>query len=902
MIVPFALLLQKALKYAEKSVGRTRAYRVFMGLATPDPGGVVTARMPLAERWGFKRLVINEAAVIAAAREHMGAEARGLAAPPYDIIHDYYMKEVKRVAAAHNIDPALITPDTVMGKNDQVVVMLPTSRRFALGDAMWRLIDWLRAIVGSGWSAPLERFTLLNEENDKEALGDGVVGVVTGASLGLPADLVDFFQCRLIVEDATKVIHTLGKGIIIVHPAAKNVLAWQDFYGEKRPQGTLIVYDMATGSKRNYKSRYIQQGLLSQGVPKWWRAVFQLDNFRLSDEDSPTREQKLISANAPLSALGGYGLIAVFTRLMRSSVTSGRSRMLLPGKAFRFITGLEHVAEIEETLAEGDQEYGVPYYYAPEKEQRYYEAYRVDGRVRRILDRRPNVSTGQNTRRFELRGYLPFNALVVPSWGLKLAAADFDGDTGVDFPVPEQGGLYLGFNDLSADERARRLRPATSDRKQVTLEDGTVVAATKRLYESPSHRHCGQLEAKYVLGDADLNSRYLLDMAAMLEAEGRFEEAQAHRDVSYVLQAWVQAAVDRQKRPVPWPHPKGPRHMPRAPEVEGRVYLTALLRKVTKGTDEDYGESETYAKSWDAFMSKRWALAELANPQALSIVMGNPEMVQAAHRWAHELSSRFSEIEAEVPLLERTGRPAPHAVNFPDLETARSYDPDELHADLRQSLMALDEHWTDLVRVEGDVRKGVFNLLNGLIDAANELGVAASLAEHCRTYSLFFEFASVEQLADYFAPLEGKRLSDVFMVVDGPDIVRVTNNTWTNVQPFHLGFTYVPQGELRLVTTPRRTIYARVNELLHEEITACTVNDALLVLQGRLWERLEPLVYEHGLDSDDPAAALLAMLANAGVGASSASSAPPKGEKAYEALSASFGDALRRALGGAHND
>ena len=867
-------LVTRALNYSAKGLGERKAYQVFKG-AAPELEGISNKTYALGEILGYKRIKIDHEQVRQDAKKEMGEDYKGAVAP-YPVIYKHLLKALQVVALnpALGINPADLTPENLFGKNANGWVKVPGSAEFDLGENQWRVTDFLGPNVTQLGTVNLSSFTFLK---DKNALGDGVVMVVKPEFLGLEPGLADFFQGRILVRDAYGVIKRVYKGLSIIHPDAENVLAYTDGYGHDLTEGSVEIYNMTWGSAYIPKSRYNPQGFWAQGVKDWYRPAFTLDNLRLACQDGAgdeyaLAEDKLIAANAPVSALGGFGIISSMTRLGKLSVHAGKSRMILPAIAFKYISSLKHVAEIESISAtlHANQDKLIPFYYAPQSEARYYKAFRKgNSTIQRVLNRRPDVHDGQCTRRFELKGFTGLEAFVIPSWGLRLAGADFDGDAAVDMPVPEQGGLYRAFNDLPEWLFNFTLAMAkTDDRKVITLEDGTVISLKSLRYESTLHRWAGQLEAAVALGVADITGRKfvdragesiihtLIDMGERIDFEGKnpalvinllkqeLTESQ-YRALGLTLKAWsmiawVQCSVDRQKRPIPWVHPGGTTFMPDCKGQKDELFMTDLLRMITKGDEAGDEAATSYDKAWHKFSARLQGIRELytvlctSELQGASIVSPSPELTQSVKKWAGEIYTRFDSLLKDVPMQNE--RPLPFAGKFPKRAAVKNTRAEI--SNLALALEALDTHWDSLNDVKGAARAGIYNLKQGLLEAARELGVDHELAESCTSYGLFKEFASVEQLEAYFKSIPGARIGDYFSVLTEKDFSFV-DGAYENTQRVTVGFSTFKPGELKVMPKLKTaTVFVKQQDVQAiYTFNTCTLSDTLIALRGVLWDK-----------------------------------------------------------------
>lgn len=850
--------------------GRVKAFVNFVGMVLGPKKARKAVPRPLGKELGFEPIQINSEAVLKqTANKFRDAEGKPAKHVTYEQIAPtlwtHVKNAVRQTLGKERADT--LQPEDVSGKGHLGWVTAERSARFNLGKDQWRIGDFLRSVV-----VAFERAIGVNEVTfvKKEALSDGVAGVVKPELLGLAPGTWGIFQIRAVVttnqegkRDAPiDNVWRVFKGLVIVSPRARNVWAWDDGYGlDKRDAGPAFihVFNMVDVQEFDPKARYTLQGLYYQGIKKWFRAVFAIENVRLSmNEESRMWHHRLIAADAPVRALGGHGVSMALSALLSLSVMAGKSRVAIGAKAFNYIAGWEHVAAIENDKPYFDNETAfnreehpkaLPKFYAPMRLQSYY--LKAGGLLSQwVLNRRPDLPTGQCVIRHELVGFVPLNAFVVPSWSMTLSGCDFDGDLLVVFPPQERGGLYQAFNDLPIAEQKRRLRGATTDRK-----------AVKRNFKNSFERWAGQLEAAPVLGRADIAARRLIDAG--------------QPEVAWTLQPWIQTAVDRQKRPIPWPNDAGPAAMPAASKVEGFQYATDMLRDLTKIdskelTSDLFADFEAaqqagaymaadavrpseYQVAWRVFETKVSMLRSYADrltPEfAQTVYAPDPEMVALMARWGYEMHERLKQAVAELPyglkrdvygrvMQDDDGRdirndyPLAHVVDFPD-RVVGEVEPfeDPTFEKVAKSVEQLDAYFVHALRDRTHgANKGVDNLKDGLVDACDYLGIREQVAARCKSYRVFRYFATPKQLKEYFAQVEGLRVSDLFTVVEGGDFEKVLPAVVVNKAGVFVGFTRLAPGECKLtsrvgggitVETPHGTF----------ETNATTIQDALIMLR-----------------------------------------------------------------------
>lgn len=825
------------------------------------------ASVELGLRLGFKRVIVSKETVMAQAKKKYakdnGLEPEGLFTAPFEYIYEPLMTQVKGMAKTHHgLNPEHINDHTIWGKDHIAWVQTPESRVFNVGDAhRWRMGDMLRSPVkflgetSLGMVSHIDPHT--GKKLKKKALGDGVFLICKPETLGLPEGFIGEYQTRAYIEDRSAEGHPIVmmfKGIILIHPEAMDVCNIYDGYGELldfQAHHHLVVWEMTNVEEFEPRARYTVQGLYYQGIEGWYKSLFSLESMRvLANEDSTMVEDRLIASNCPIKALGGMGVTMYLARMMRLTINAGKSRILLPACAFRYIKGYEHVAEIETELVKSHKTgEDIPRFYAPESQAKWFQQFEDEF----VLNRRPDLPTGQCVLRFNLKGFLPFNAFVVPSGeelpdeqSLKLSGADFDGDMGVAFPTPEHGGLYLPFNDRSRDDRDLRLKTAITDR-----------SATKKVFASGFHRYCGQLEATPVLGNADISARRFID-AGDLEA-------------AWALQPWVQQAVDRQKYEKPWPDQRGWEYMPKPHKDKETVYMTDVLRALQKGSKQDL-EGNSYERAWGRFSEKLqqvYLLAQLPKVARTNQVYAmNDEFMMLAARWGFEVGTRMKQIISELEVYRKTGTPLPHVTQgFADRKGVPVFaefdglEPEENHAlkPLVQAVLILEDSWKNTT--SDTTRRGWFNLKDAVIQVSKELNCSDMLAKYLRTYFMFRNFASVQQLSEYWDAYAGhhqfqeplKRISHFWCMLDGDTFVKDTEHkVYYNQSDLVFGwFKFSPKcimlapwsskhaGHREMPRDYRRGLEVKVYSPEHgfnlSYRSYCrTINDALVELRGRL--------------------------------------------------------------------
>lgn len=840
-------LIERIKSYAAPKTGRLQAALNFGKKHAEISGEEVRARSPLGEQLGFGRVEVDEDYITALAKKQYKrspdykAAKRELGLPdevelpipsaPYSIIKPLLLSAVQAKAVRDfGRDVGLgLTEDMIGGKDHIGWVTLPGSRKFNLGEHLWRLPDWLRPQVKALTPKEGLDYASLTLMDEKEALGDGIDGVLQPQLLGLPEDYIGFFQNRSFVEDEQAVIERLFKGIVIVHPGAKNVWAHKDGYGMDVNAGRLHIYEMLEGEQFDPRCRYTLQGLYYNGMQGWWRVLFAIENLKLlAKKDSRQVEDRLMAANAPVKALGGWGIMFALSSLMRLTVPAGRARIALPALAFRYIAGLEDIALIEEEQVRSRVTgRDVAQFYAPQELSSYFRA--AGSRSEWAHNRRPDLPPGKCVHRHVLAGFVPFNAFVIPTKSMSLSGLDFDGDMDCVFPTVERGGLYECFNDLPETEREQRLAVSTGDRK------GAMAAKTP--YESPLARWAGQLEAKVILGMADITARRFLDMG--------------NAPAAWAMEPWIQQAVDRQKRPAPWPHPRGPLFMPRV--SHDVLTATDLLRTVQKGVKDD-GAGTSFADTWKKFGVKLEQLYLIAKLDVLGqdVYCMNDEFRELMMRWAFELGSRMNDAVSELEVYEKTGVPLMRYENYADQASLPLSGCKPELVPLASTVALLDQHWDQLLEAaKGSqvIRSGFYQLKDGLLDAAQDLGITGELARYARKYKVWRNFATSEQFEEYFSEHPGKRLGDIFCAVDeqvfqvvatrkerDPRTLkdRVVSVTLHNACPVQIGLFRYPQGCVR-ITKHGGQLRVAVNERAEFDLprfaftsAAFTVQDALL--------------------------------------------------------------------------
>jgi hypothetical protein len=816
--------------------GREKAAQVLLQDILPaQPVEQATQKVvprPLGEVLRYVSFTVDHDAVLDEARgvANKGLPQGSTKLPSLQQVYAVLEREVMR-GLQHQVGPGDYDLDTISGKSGKGMVRVASSEQLDLGSAHWRQGDILRPNVTH--LARVEAGEL--EDGPKEFLGDGLAAMLKPSRLGLPDDTIDHFQVRMTLREHDGApIQRVFKGLVMVHPQAHEKLAWNDGYGQPLRNGALDVYQMVRGSEYKPQSRATAQGATYQGIPEWPRFFFSQENvYRLVDDEARLREDRLIAADAPVRALGGQGLQILQARVTKLNVFIGVARMGLPARAFQYIEGLDHLAEIErdEPLfdnkkafsLEGDPGVGapgrdLPKFYAPLALKKYFEAQGGVG-SEWILNRLPDLSTGQCVIRHKLAGYHPFNAFVVPTWSMKLAGNDFDGDTIKVMPPVERGGLYVAFNDLPVAEQRLRLQHATVDR---SVDKG------KHVYPNGLWRWAGQLLASLVLGPSDINSRRFIDMGM--------------REQAYRLQPVTQWSVDFQKYALPYPLKGGPDEMPKAPVPEGHTTLTDIMRGVTKGTGSD-ASMGGYEAQWARYNSRQEAL-ELATMPGVTIhAYGGAPTVRLLQTWATQVYERIELARKQLPNMRARYAgaepyPVPHVV---DGFGARTLDESRLPALPERLLGAvryLDQAFSTALERGGAIRQGLFNLKDALLDIGHQLGLSEKLAEHASSYTIFREFASVKQLRAFFAGTPHLRVSQLFPLYDEQEAFSLDANfgnqgdpqrvTVVNKRPIYVGMHLFPTGSFRLHRGGDKRFTLHLSDGTVQPLPVSDFQDALL--------------------------------------------------------------------------
>lgn len=861
-----AKLIARFKEYAQDTIGRLKAGEYF-GRTVFESQGQKAPRSekPLGELLGFAQVSINEDAIVNAAKRAYKKsaeykEAKGklgipddedlkIVSPPFRFIMPGLLAAYQGAMVTQHEwtrkQAALLTEHDCSGKDSIGWVRTPDTTPFDLDGKEWRISDWTRPLVKVTTAAEGIALGELTFTTDKEQAGDGVVGVLTPDKVGKPEGYIGYIQVRAVVQATSEhgnVIWRLFKGLVLIHPDAKNVWCYPDGYGHDAlktgafgglEHARLHIYEMLDGEKFTPKCRYTLQGLYYNGTEGWWRVLFSLQNLKLAASDSDVMiEDRMLRANVPIKALGGWGLVMALGRLLKLTVPAGLARIALPALAFQFIEGLEHIADLEDEYRNshvtGKRISG---FYAPQSLHSYFQSGGgLDSEW--AGNRRPDLPPGKCVQRLALRGYNPFNAFIINSYCMKHSGLDFDGDMLCVFPTVEKGGLYVCFNDLSETEQARRLSASAGggDRKSQEKKD----------FESTLARHAGQLEAKAILGLADITARKFLDLRNPVAA--------------WSMEPWIQSSVDRQKREVSWPHPLGPLFMPTVSVQDDEITATQVLRALQKGDQEDDTEEagaapldpKSFAAVWKGFEFKLGQLYYMSKiaPLGIKLLAPNDEMAQVMGRYGYELGTRMAQAVAELEVHRASGMPLMRNWNYADRPAAPiSQAKPELRV-MAQTVHVLDTYWDEIqeaTKASKVVRSGFYNLKDGLLDAAREHGLLGELAQYAGKYRAWLNFATEADFRDYFgSDTESKRMSDLFCVLDEQAFVRdagAKRPTYRNQKRVFVGLhSYAPESIEVVRSRPGvLTVKAEQEDLpdgyVEYDSHACNIQDALLQLQ-----------------------------------------------------------------------
>lgn len=776
--------------------------------------------------------------------------------PPWPYIREPLMAAYQAGAVKQGMSKQqalALTEDDCFGKGHIGWIKLPESTPLDLAGKNWRWSDWTRPKTTTlGERVALSSLNHTGNSMAKDLgakLGDGCVGVLRPEVLGLPTDKFGYYQVRVTLHaPESDTIVAVYKGLVVVHPKADNSWAYPDGYGhdvlcspvygigENGEGAELQFHEMLDGEQFMPKCRYTIQGGAYQGIPEYLRAFLGLENIKMVASGSDVLvEDRMLRANVPVKALGGWGLMTAMQRLLKLTVFSGHARIVLPSEVFQHIEGQSQVhAKLVKTYTSKVTGKQVSGFYAPKSLRPYFE--RAGGVGSEwVLNRRPDLPTGACVHRHTLLGYVEFNAFVINGDSMKLSGLDFDGDMVCVFPPVERGGLYIAFNDLDESEQQRRLDIAGGDRKSREKKD----------FLNGLCRHAGQLASAGILGPADITARKFMDV-------GKPEQA-------WAMEPWIQASVDLQKRDMALPHPDGVLMMPQVMLAPNEITMTQVLRALQKGEPAGWREmtpadKATFANMWEYFefkLEQLFYMSRLCHPASgIKFLAPTTQDKQVISRFGYELGSRMAKAIGELDTYNKTGKPIMRKFDYADRQALPISSAPEAIKKMASTVSLIDAYLPDIKEACGipAIRQGFYNLKDGLLDAARDRGVMGELAQYASKYEVFQMFADEQAFKDYFQHDTGKRLSDFFCVLDSSAFSRVQDAgklpMYRNTQKVIVGLHEYHPGDITVTEHGMcdMVVVARNPELRKQFIVidtaASTISDALLSLRIHMANKL----------------------------------------------------------------
>ena len=449
--------------------------------------------------------------------------------------------------------------DGVQAKNivgkDNVLVFRPREGAEFVGVPEWRMGDFLRAPIRAWQAWP---WSVAESVHEKHVFGDGTVAII-------PAQKPGWAQVRMLaVSKDRKYVYRAWKGTVVYWPGiTRPLIAFSDGYGTEEVPGDAVLLVFELLRETDLRAEYSIQGLYYQGVPGWQTKL------KLRVIPGSPEQVRLWRAGAPMELF--YPIAAHLGVGYKAS--PGYAGMLFSPKILPFL-GLESIGE-NAVLA---------------WTRRFKEGQPV------VFNRRPDLPTGQSAVEMTYAGFSPIPRSVIAGGPrVALTGADYDGDFGLIFPHPKDGGLYRPYQG----EGLQRKTLATQD------------------YSSGLHRWAGQVHAARILGSAEVNARRYLDVCA---ASGRKPDPRLLENATLM----IQVAVDRQKRDIAWPQvelPKG--------EQEA-LHMTDFFRLALPGgkiKPEGRTATQKIINRWRAWGSVSVHIGDPKAHQALLPLAGKVERI-----------------------------------------------------------------------------------------------------------------------------------------------------------------------------------------------------------------------------------------------------------------------------------
>lgn len=757
---------------------------------------------------------------------------------PYRWILPHLLQAVAKELPEHLSRDIELTADNVHGQNNQAWVRTKNSISTQLGNADWRLSDWLCCEVSEAPSnheggIPLCSFALLKQ---KGALGNGVVGTVHPSLLGLEENYEGVLQVRADIRTAGTITR-LFAGLMLVSARCDNLLAWADGYGtevkteikETSPLGkgsTLFVYIANESHSEAPPCAYNLQGLQYQGKDGWHAAIQfgHIHPSKIIIRDPFI--QNCIKADAPVHVLGGQALQHIIRPLLKPVIVAGQSRMVLPAALLGAVQVHRNIANtLGGFYTSSVTHKRISGFYAPFTLRAYFEQGGGIG-SEWILNRCPDLPIGVCAQRHVLLGYINYNCFAINERSLQLSGLVCDGDSIKVYPPVERGGLYEAFNDLEATEQHKRLELANGKNDN---------ERSQKVYACGAHRYAGQLACKELAGLAQINARKFID-------KGDFQQA-------YTLSAWIKTAITMQKYDTELP--KGTDNLRRVPrcstEMRGGVFFTDFFRQHKEEPEWYRNLSPQQQQTYEAQLPK--------------LVEHVREMAKMSMKAAFK--RKFIGCEAARLFVMRYGfllsRSIGHSIKAQRKEKLKGLDDQGLISrynnnsrhfpykkpevqqiaptiqaqKLIQTLEMLERLWSMYIDCPGHVQlqstvdiikmKNFLYITRDMLrEAAIAQGLEAELAKACTEYRHFAFFADAESLKAFYARscglpkeiIEYGRLSKYFTVFNEASLFKATHKggtIYTNNTDCMIGMFFFKAGELKLTEKDNQYIFSSQN-------------------------------------------------------------------------------------------
>lgn len=705
-------------------------------------------------------------------------------------------------------------PD-IIGKGDSAIYPTAASRRFDLGDAHWRLIDFVRAPTTRPTNPYMLQLThSIMFTSDAESLGDGIFARVKPETIGyegkLSANEDTLLQCRAFIWDEDDVCRKVFKGLVLVSHDEKEYFSHKAGYGSLREVvygDTVEIHPMVDVKEYNPSGRISHQLGDYSGIRKgetypsigecknnwfeWFKPGCSIFNNALFDG------ARMIDADAPIGNLPVQDAMRIPNEAFKAvtSIQMGVRRKVAPGidlEPFTFrapweLSGMFQLGEMytvhrDPALPDGTSTWSGKcvgytrgnYFQVPTNLSPKCKKYNADGTPMMVKNKNGELEHAKH------------------EYGVwEQGGGDFDGDDALVLPHVTNGGIILGFNDRSEEEQ-KGLREAAGEAGR-KAED-----FKKKNYVSGTERWKRQRQAAIELGMLDYRARKLLDSCA----DGRFLAA--------AMKPFIQAAVDRQKRNLPYPQP-----LDTLPKMKG-VFATQLFSFIKKPDSDIQDDKTSWKHSWDLIEAVSGSLEQIINGRENGLFI-QPEKYEALKPVCEWALGVFKAVKRQLMATTRHieangGYPRPN--NFPtrQLQAWR----DEYIARLSKfgepeqypEIEEVCEKIIKLRRTRPSTARAAEAILQELVreyDFFEQIDIALSVKDT----QTFMKIAPDDMLKEFFASMKGyASVSDLpGVIVEGRGrAFKILKSNATSTKEMMIGGCRYGAGEVTITEIQTRNL------------------------------------------------------------------------------------------------